>query len=183
MMTEQPKLVLLDGTMGAAYLAMVDAFEAAGEGYPYNNIPLARHDWAAFVAELRDEEQGINLPPGIVPQWTYVLVDGVTVVGEIRFRPDTAPPFGGGHDHIGYNVHPAYRRRGYGSLMLGRVLDLARERGLAGVSLTVGGDNAASKRLIATYGGRLLAGSGQEADGSDEAARRNDDVSVYWIAL
>lgn len=171
-MTEHLKLVLLDTDMGAAYLAMVDAFEEAGEGYPYNNIPLARKDWEMFVAELRDEEQGINLPPGIVPQWTYVLLDGATVVGEIRFRPDTAPPFRDGHDHIGYNIRPGYRQRGYGTFMLGRVLDQARELRLDGVSLTVVGDNAASKRLIAKHGGQVA------EQYADEAGRI---VSVYWI--
>lgn len=172
-MTEQLKLMLLDTDMGAAYLAMVDAFEEAGEGYPYNNIPLAREDWEMFVAVLRDEEQGINLPPGIVPQWTYVLLDGATVVGEIRFRPDTAPPFEDGHDHIGYNIRPGYRQRGYGTFMLGRILALARERGLDGVSLAVGGDNAASMRLIAKHGGQRV----EQYTGED------GKTSVYWIAL
>lgn len=172
-MTEQLQLMLLDADMGAAYLAMVDAFEEAGEGYPYNNIPLAREDWETFVAELRDEEQGINLPPGIVPQWTYVLLHGATVVGEIRFRPDTAPPFGDGHDHIGYNVRPGYRQRGYGTFMLGRVLAQAREHGLDGVSLSVGSDNAASMRLIAKYGGQR----------AEQSTGENGRTSVYWIAL
>jgi predicted acetyltransferase len=159
-----------------AYLAMVDEFEAAGEGYPFNNVPLARSDFGAYVRELHDEEHGIGLPPGIVPQTTYVLVRaGTTIVGEIRFRPHTAPPFGAGHDHIGYNVRPSERRRGYATLMLSAVLDEARALGLDGVSLAVGGDNPGSVRTIIKHGGILAA---RQVDPLDGTA-----ASTYWIAL
>ncbi len=172
---EKLSLTLLDSTMGDAYLVMVDEFEAVGEDYPYNNIPLAREDWHAFVAELRDEEAGINLPPGIVPQWTYVLVENrTTIMGEIRYRPATAPPFRPGHDHIGYNVRPSYRRRGYANLMLGQVLDQARADGIPGVALVVEGDNPGSVRTIAKSGGTLA------EEYTDEHSTL---VSVYWIAL
>ncbi len=159
-----------------AYLAMVDEFEAAGEGYPYNNIPLARSDFDAYVRELDDEEQGIGLPPGIVPQTTYVLLrDGTTIVGEIRFRPTTAPPFGPGHDHIGYNVRPSERRRGYASAMLSAVLDEARARGVGGVSLVVGGNNPGSVRTITKQGGVL---SHRTVNAEEETTE-----AIYWIAL
>lgn len=169
------ELKLIDPTMREAYLAMVDEFEAVGEGYPYNNIPLARQDWAAYVAELRDEEAGVNLPPGIVPQWTYVLVkDGTAVVGEIRYRPGTNPPFRPGHDHVGYNVRPSYRRQGYASHMLREVLDQARRDGIPGVSLAVEGHNPGSVRTITKNGGALVE---QRLD------QHGTLVSLYWIAL
>jgi predicted acetyltransferase len=147
---EHLELVRLRPELRDAYLAMVDEFEATGEGYPYNNIPLAREDFAAYVRELEDEEQGIGVPPGISRQTTYVLVrDGNTVVGEIRFRPVMMP----GRDNIGYNVRPSARRRGYASFMLGQVLTTARGLGLTEVLFSVGGENFASQRLIAKHGG------------------------------
>lgn len=159
-----------------AYLAMVDEFLTAGESYPFNNIDLARTDFDAYVRELDDEEQGIGLPPGIVPQTTYVLLrDGNTIVGEIRFRPTTAPPFGPGHDHIGYNVRPSERRRGYATAMLGAVLGEARALGLGGVALTVGGDNPGSVRTISKQGGVLSHRTVNAQAGNTEA--------IYWIAL
>lgn len=155
-------LVRLRANLGPAYLRMVDEFEVAGAGYPYNNFELARQDFAAFVRELADEERGVALPPGIVPQTTHVLVrDGATVLGEIRFRPSTDPPFGVGHDHIGYNVRPSARRRGYATAMLGRVLDEGR--------------NPGSVRTVEKHGGRL---AWQTRD-----AERRQIVSLYWIAL
>jgi predicted acetyltransferase len=162
--------------LGPAYVEMVDEFVAAGEGYPYNNIPLAREDMAAFIRELEEEEQGIGLPPGIVPQTTYVLLqDGRRVLGEIRFRPATEPPYRVGHDHIGYNVRPSERRRGYATFMLSRVLDQARSLGLPGVALTVEGENEPSVRTIQLQGGKL---ERREVD-----PESGESVALYWIPL
>ena len=175
-MSEHLELMRLTVDLGRAYLEMVDEFEGAGEGYPYNNIPLAREDIAAFVRELQEEEQGIGLPPGIVPQTTYVLVrDSRTIVGEIRFRPATAPPFGVGHDHIGYNVRPSDRRQGYAGVMLSRVLENARALELHGVSLTVEGENPPSVRIIERAGGQVI-----EETTDPETGER---VRLYWIVL
>jgi predicted acetyltransferase len=175
-MREQLTLTRLTPDMDSAYLGMVDEFLEAGEGYPYNNIPLGREDFAAYVRELEEEAKGIGLPPGVVPQTTYVLVrDGARVLGEIRFRPATQPPFRVGHDHIGYNVRPSERRRGYAGFMLDSVLKEAVGLGLAGVSLAVEGDNPASVALIQKYGGSALR-EGVDAD-------NDEHVTIYWIPL
>jgi predicted acetyltransferase len=110
-----------------------------------------------------------------VPQWTYVLVENpTTVVGEIRYRPSTAPPFRPGHDHIGYNMRPSYRRRGYASMMLGQVLDRARAEGIPGVALIVEGHNPGSVRTIAKHGGTLA---------EQYTNEHGTLVSIHWIAL
>jgi predicted acetyltransferase len=169
---EHLELVRLRPELRDAYLAMVDEFDGAGEGYPYNNIPLAREDFAAYVRELEDEEHGIGVPPGISRQITYVLLrDGNTVVGEIRFRPEMIP----GRDNIGYNVRPSCRRRGYADFMLGHVLATARGLGMTEVLLSVEGENPASQHLIAKHGGRLAE---QIVDPSTGTV-----VSTYHISL
>jgi len=172
---ERLELRRLEVGLGREYLAMVDEFESAGEGYPYNNIELARRDFAAFVRELEDEERGVGLPPGVFPQITFVLVlAGRTVLGEIRFRPSVAPAHGPGPDNIGYNIRPTARRKGFGGRQLALVLDEARALGLPGVRLAVEGENPASAAIILKHGGVLLP--------------RPDDaqavqVALYWIAL
>jgi len=166
-------LVRIHIDLAYAYLSMVNEFEAAGEGYPYNNIPLARRDFAAFVQELQEEEQGIGLPPGIAPQTTYVLVRArATILGEIRFRPQQTPPYCAGHDHVGYNVRPSERRHGHASFMLACVVGEAQERGLPGLALTVAVDNLPSMRLIEKQGGR-------PATAPDCATA----TTLYWIPL
>jgi predicted acetyltransferase len=159
-----------------AYLAMADEFVAERGGYPYNNIELARADFAAFVRELEEETQGINLPEGVAPQQTYLLLkDGQTIVGEIRFRPSIEPPFERHNGHAGYNIRPSLRGRGYATRQLALLLDEARRAGLPGVLLPVEGDNRASVRVIEKNGGHFLRDAAPLIDGTS--------VRCYWIAL
>ncbi len=112
-----------------------------GEGYPFNNVELARQDFAAFVQELEDEAAGIVLPPGIPPQQTYFSVkDGTTVVGKVRFRPRLEPPFERYNGHIGYTIRPSQRRKGYATRQLALVLHEARKAGLDGVMIPIEGE-------------------------------------------
>lgn len=142
---------------GPAYLAMVDDFLAAGEAYSYNNVELAREDFAQFVHELEDEAAGIGLPPHFPAQQTYVLLkDHTTIVGEIRFRPHLSPPYEKYAGHIGYNICPSQRGQGYATHLLALLLEQARALRLTGVSLTIDEDNPASIRVIEKNGGTLL---------------------------
>lgn len=142
---------------GSAYLDMVNEFMQAGEGYGYNNIELAREDFAQFVRELEEEAEGIGLPPGMPAQQTYLLLkDGQMVVGEIRFRPKLMPPYEKYSGHIGYNMRPSQRSKGYATRQLALLLDEARKLQLAGVSLIIDDENPASVRVIEKNGGKLL---------------------------
>lgn len=162
--------------LAAAYLAMVDEFEAEGEGYPFNDAELARRDFAAFVDDLRHESLGIGLPPGIVPQTTYALIDrDGHALGEIRLRPHLTPPFEQHNGHIGYNVRPDQRGKGNATRMLALALDKARAFGLERVMLPVEGENQASARVIAKNGGIL--------ERVDVVQGSGETVAIYWIAL
>jgi predicted acetyltransferase len=177
-MNEHETLELVQPTLAHRdeYLAMADEFVAERGSYPFNNIELARDDFAAFVRELEDEAQGINLPDDIAPQQTYLLLkDGRTVVGEIRFRPHIEPPYERQNGHVGYNIRPSMRGQGYATRQLALLLEEARRIGLPGLMLPVESWNIASVRVIEKNGGRLL----------PEAAVLDDGTPVrcYWIAL
>ncbi|MBA3534295.1 MAG: GNAT family N-acetyltransferase [Ardenticatenales bacterium] len=176
-MSQSRGLVLVRPTLALQieYRKMVEEFIAVGEGYPWNNVDLAREDFAAFVRELAEEAEGINLPPGVPAQQTYcgVLEDG-TVVGEIRFRPSLSPPYEPHKGHIGYNIRPSAQGKGYATRQLALLLDEARRLGLPGVLLTIEGNNPASVRVIEKNEGCF---SHQVVD------ERGDVVSCYWIDL
>src|SRR5579885_2411389 len=109
---------------GPSYLDMVNDFLRAGEEYGYNNVELAREDFAQFVHELEEEAEGIGLPPGIPAQQTYLLLkDERLIVGEIRFRPHLVPPYEKYFGHIGYNICPSQRGKGYATRQLALLLD------------------------------------------------------------
>ena len=169
-------LVEVTPNLAAAYLDMVEEFEAAGEGYPFNDAELARRDFAAFAADLRDESLGVGLPPGVVPQTTYVLLDrDRRALGEMRFRPHLTPPFERHNGHIGYNVRPHERGKGYATRMLALILEKARALGLERVMLPVEGANPASVRVIAKNGGALERRIVDEDTG--------EPAALYWITL
>jgi len=159
----------------AEYTAMVREFLQTEEAW-FNNFELALEDFPAFVQELQDEAQGIGLPPGVVPQQTYWLAnEEQALLGETRLRPHLTPPFEQHNGHIGYNIRPFQRGKGYATCQLALVLDEARQLGLSRVMLTIAGDNPASVRVIEKNGGWL--------DWQRVEMETGEMVSCYWIEL
>ncbi len=155
------------------YCAMIQEFMQINEGW-FNNFPLALEDFASYVHELEDEAQGIGLPPGIVPQETYWLViHGKHVLGEIRLRPHLTPPFEQHNGHIGYNIRPSERRKGYATCQLALLLEEVRRREIPRVMLTVDGDNPASVRTIEKNGGIL--------EWQRFVSEKGEKIACYWI--
>ena len=149
----------------ASYL---DAFE---RGYGGGNVGSADEVLAkieqspeAFFEQFDDPEAlagPVRLPDGsLVPRipglgrWMW---DG-EFCGSIglRWQPGTTalPPTCLGH--IGYDVVPWKRRRGYATAALAQMLPAARANGLPFVELVTDIDNAASQRVIRANGGVLV---------------------------
>ncbi|HLI68911.1 MAG TPA: GNAT family N-acetyltransferase [Ktedonobacteraceae bacterium] len=174
---QQEDLALVKPTVALEkeYVAMVREFMETDEAW-FTNFPLALENFAEFVRELEEEEQGVGLPPGVVPQQTYWLVkDGVNVLGEIRLRPRLTEPFEQHNGHIGYNIRPSQRGRGYATRQLALVLDKAREQGLTRVMLTIDGENPSSVRVIEKNAGKLA--------WQRLAPESGETLSCYWIDL
>jgi len=134
----------------AAATEMAADFEAAGE----QRADLA--DLGAFVARCRKSERGA-VPKGMVPATTYWLVrdDGV-VLGSCRLRHRLNEALWQDGGHIGYDIRPSCRNRGYATEMLALVLEEARRRGLDWVLLTVDPSNRPSVRVIEKNGGERI---------------------------
>ncbi|WP_088282361.1 GNAT family N-acetyltransferase [Kineosporia sp. A_224] len=159
---------------GPSYVSMLDEFDRAGDGYPYNDADLAREDFGQFVREADEEAAGIGLPQGIPPQTTFVLVADGVVLGEVRYRPRLDEPYEQFHGHAAYNIRHSARGRGVATTGLGLLIDRARADGLPGMLLTVEGDNPASVRVIEKNGGRHLRDTVDDDGGQ---------VASYWIDL
>jgi predicted acetyltransferase len=159
-----------------AFLAMLDDFDTND---PHNTefYAPARRDFVAYVQSLRDEEAGINLPKGYVPcTHRWLLSPDGAIVGVTRLRHKIDTPFLAQHGgHIGYDVAPSKRKRGYGHLAMAVGLREARRVGLSRVLLYTGEENLPSRATIERAGGTL-----EEVAYSEFWKER---VCKYWVSV
>jgi predicted acetyltransferase len=115
-------------------------------------------------------------PPGCVPGTELWLVESrarIVACVRLRFRLNAALEVEGGH--VGYDVPPSMRRRGYGTAALRSVLPEARRRGLQRLLLTVDSDNVASIKVIENNGGVL--------SGEAMSPISGKPIRRYWLDL
>ena len=155
----------------AEFLAMAKEYLAAGE----DRYKTALEDFPAYIGAILDGARGVNLPPGRVPYTTFWLSSGRRLVGRSSIRHRLTPDLAYEGGHIGYDIRPSERRRGYGTLILRLTLEKARGLGLSRVLLTCDTGNVASARIIEKNGGRP----------QDQAVSRRSGglITRYWIEL
>jgi predicted acetyltransferase len=168
-MSEHIELVRPTLALGDDFRALAAEFRAQGD----SRYRDAAHDVSAFVEMCRDHSIGRNLPADWVPQTTFSLVrDAKRIVGCSRFRHTLNQFLAERGGHIGYDVRPSERRRGYGTRLLQLTLAEARRIGLTRLLITADEANVASWRIIEKNGGQCEPGLLMTEAG---ALRR------YWI--
>lgn len=86
------------------------------------------------------------------------MVGAEEFLGRIALRHTLTERLRVAGGHIGYDVRPTARRRGYATVMLREVLPLALAEGVTPAALlTCDADNIASRKVIETNGGVLEA--------------------------
>jgi predicted acetyltransferase len=126
-----------------AFLAMAGEWRSFGDAR-YN---LALTDFAAYLRKI-EMGRAPDQPAGRVPGTEYWLEDSGRILGcvRLRFRLTRSLEVEGGH--IGYDVRPSMRRRGYGTRLLQLALPKLREKGICRVRITCNDDNIASAKII-----------------------------------
>ncbi|MCR4325820.1 MAG: GNAT family N-acetyltransferase [Patescibacteria group bacterium] len=131
----------------------VDSFRHAK--YRELSLPELEADFGGFVARELGKSEGENLPEGYVPQTDYWLVDGSEFIGRVSIRHSLTEHLRQLGGHIGYDIRPSKRRKGYGTKILQLALPKARELGIERVLVTCDAGNAASQKIIEKNGGVL----------------------------
>lgn len=164
-------LILPTEALASEFLSMADEYRAAGDA----RYQAAVEDFPAYVRRLVEYSAGINLPDERVPSTTYWLASGYHIIGRSSLRRRLTPQLEREGGHIGYDIRPSERRKGYGTLILKLTLEKARESGLARVLITCDADNVASSKIIEKNWG--------EINGQAISDRSGKLISRYWLRL
>ena len=172
MTNEDLQLVVPTVRLERSFRAMAREYADVGE-HSYQDLP---EDFAGYVGRLLDDAGGVRLEPGLVPASTFWLIrDGREVVGVVRIRHELNEHLLVTGGHIGYDIRPGQRRKGYGRRLLALAKDKARELGIGQALLTCREDNVPSARIIEANGGVL-------ADVIDSELMKCR-MKRYWIDL
>lgn len=135
-------------------------------------------DFAGFLDRVRQDVEGRRIYPGGVvgvPTSQFWLIEAGHILGSSRLRHRLTPELEHEGGHIGYDIRPSARRRGWGTLLLQLTLERASDIGLRRVLITCDAANAGSIGVIENNGGILQA--------EVPAVRRRVLIRQYWIEL
>lgn len=127
------------------------AYRKINDEHYYNKYKKALYDFQGYLKDLYNYSMGKDLPQGEVATSTFWLIDKREVVGVVRIRHQEVDTAG----HIGYDISPDFRNRGYGLQILKLGLEKAKEIRLEEVIVTCNVDNIASKKIIEKNNGKL----------------------------
>ena len=156
------------------HLEAFQEFQAHGEHLDLD-LTLLADRLEDLLAWIRAQQDPTTVDPGHLPFFDYWLVDQEEWIGKLTLRPRIDEQFLISGGHIGYEIRPSRRRRGYGTILLRLGLEKAREQDLSRVLLTCDETNVGSKKIIEANAGRY------------ENAVQQEGTSVkklrYWIDL
>jgi predicted acetyltransferase len=147
---------------------------AAGE-QPEPDVKIIDERFADFVTRVLSWADRANPGVGLVPETVYWLIENDEYIGRVSIRhelTDNLLKYGG---HIGYEIRPSKRKRGYGKEILRLALEKAKDLGLTRALVTCDEDNIGSKKIIEHNGGVL-----------EDAVSVNGQTAKklrYWIEI
>lgn len=152
------------------------AFSYMVEDYKQVQELRYQETFEAYMDKVERYSKGENLKTGHVPSITFWLIDdNEMILGVSRLRQYLVSHLEKEGGHIGYDVPPSLRRKGYGSMLLKLTLRRAKELGMDKVLVTCDRDNIGSSKVIENNGGKL-----ENEVISDSSGKK---ILRYWIEL
>lgn len=168
------KLVTPSTRYKESYLESLKEFQQEGRDSDIS-VDNLNTDFDSYVNLLKGYKEGIELPEGYVPESKFWLVDGNYLIGTVSIRhylTDLLERIGG---HIGYEIRPSMRKKGYGKKILRLALNEAKALGINKALITCDETNIGSRKIIEGNGG-VLENIESQGNGKPRKLR-------YWINL
>src|SRR4051812_21774468 len=169
-----PELVAPSEAYKDSYIQAVREFQAEGM-HPEIQLSRLEADFGGFVRGLLSRTDPATLPPHYVPETILWLVEGGEFIGRVSIRHTLNEWLRTVGGHIGYEIRPSQRRRGYGTTILRLALPHAQALGLLRVLITCDATNIGSKKIIEHNGGQFENAVDQPGDPVQKLR--------YWIDL
>lgn len=152
-----PDLQAPDAGFQRSFLEALEEFRAEGAWVDLDSLLMGDPDvFGRYVERVRAEAlPDAPRPPGWVSATNLWYVEGDEFLGRLSIRHQLTESLRRVGGHIGYEVRPSARRRGYATDMLRRALPLARDLGIDPALVTCDTVNVASRKVIEHNGGRL----------------------------
>jgi predicted acetyltransferase len=162
-----------------SFLAGLREFQQEGLLRQYD-LQLLTSNFDAFLQRVRNEKDKTKLRPDAIPATMYWLIERdengcEKFIGNLSVRHSLNDFLFRVVGHIGYQIRPSVRCRGYGKRILQLGLEKARELGIKRALLTCDETNIASKKVIEFNGGQFE--NALPVEGSSVKKLR------YWIEL
>jgi predicted acetyltransferase len=169
--TGESHLVRPNTDLRQSFLEMAAEFESEG-GLRYS---LALSDFSDYLAHSQKGAAGLDLPTDRVRMDEWWLTDGARVFGGSRLRHRLTPGLELDGGHIGYDIRPSDRHRGYGHRVLHLMLEKAASEGLDRVLITCETTNIASAKIIESAGGVPIPNAVSPNTGNE--------MLRFWVAV
>lgn len=147
--------------------AIVRELDRASEGEHQRFLvgPGLDGEWGDYVRQLEELESGLTIPEGMVRGAFLVAeVDG-KVVGRVSLRYELNAFLRDGPGHVGYQVVPDARGKGYATEMLRQSIALLRAQGIDEILASCDVANEASARVLEKCGGHHFETGTSSLDG------------------
>lgn len=128
------------------------SYKKAGDATYFCKYKKALDNFDEYLNNLDNCSKGKDLPQDWVTTSTFWLIHDGEVVGVTRIRHREVECAG----HIGYDISPSCRKKGYGTQILKLALSKAAKIGIQEAVVTCTVSNTASKKIIEKNGGKLL---------------------------
>lgn len=141
---------------GALVYRLLQRIPRMENGFYNMAYGIGYHAYKQWLVRQQEISEGINLEEGMVEQTIYWLYDRYIPIGIGKLRHRLNPALRESGGNIAYSIQKGYRGKGYGKLLLAKLLEEARRMELEEILVTAYSYNQSSIHVALHNGGQII---------------------------